>query len=223
MIKLNHTVQVKIDDTFVTVVKDFIEKKMAFINPRQKHAIDVLRFYQTEPGFEKFVTRLKQMPYESFSAIRSNGLVYFKAVTKQIMMNYPGRSDRDPDRGKLDIGAYTIYMSTHAALHGNVNEIHFIPARNPLAPSKASCTHQRHMHHLADFRPDIHKHSNPLTYTPRTCWGSFSSMIPAIAQDGDLVELFRVLYLFASIWNPNSPLARLEQLIKIYKRVERTP
>jgi hypothetical protein len=220
MIKLKNVNQVKIDDSFVTLVKKFMQQKVKHLTPRQKHAIDVLSFYLTDPGFEKFITRLKQMPYESFSAIRSNDNTYFKAVTRDIVLNYQGRSDRDSSRGKIDIGSYTIYVPFDSILHSNVNNIHFIPARDPIAPRDERCTHIRHMHHLADYIKEEHKYNNPLSYRPRTCWGSFSSMIPAIASDGDLVELYRVLYLFTSIWNARSPLADLGQLRRIYQRVE---
>lgn len=216
MIKLKTVEQVAIDEHFIHLARDFFDNKLNYFPPRSKEALDILKYYTSRQGFEMFLTRLKQLEYQTFTGIRSLNQSYIKAVTKEMAPDY-GEGSR---KRKVEIGAYAIYISMNALLHGNINDYHFIPARKPIADEPilsrdrtySYITHYRHLHHYADFNSHEGHYKNPLSYRPKTCWGTFGSMMPSIAQDGDLAELFRALYLFLFVQNPNSPLVHISNL-----------
>ena len=223
MIKLKTIEQTMIDPSFASLAKHFFSLKSSVFTPRSVEAKRLLDFYNTERGFEKFITRLKQLDYARFSAIRSMGDLYMKAETKDLVVDYQYRHSRN--KIQYNIGVYAIYIKEHDLLRGNIGNYHFIPQNNPFCETNGrrgdEFKHARHLHHYAYFNRNEHQQKNPLSYYPRTCWGSFASMLPAIAQDGDLAELFRALYLFITIQNTDSPLVNINDL-RHYKPVERT-
>ena len=213
MIRLKTIQQVEIDPGFTLQVKRFFELKLSYFPPRSAKAFEILAYQQSQTGFEKFITRLKRLEYRYFSAIKNKGNVYLKAETHPLVIDYPDRKNH-PE--KYAIGPYAIYLNFDGLLRGNISQFHFIPLRQPTVDpdhlyDNWAC-HFRHMHHKALFKNGVSEMSNPLSYEPQTCWGSFGSVIPEVIADGDLVELFRMLYLFLTIHNPNSPLLYIREL-----------
>jgi hypothetical protein len=47
---------------------------------------------------------------------------------------------------------------------------------------------------------------HPLDKEPRTCWGGFGNPVRLLLDIPDIPELFRLLYLYLSRYNPSSPL-----------------
>jgi hypothetical protein len=219
MIRLKTIQQVDLDPGFILQVRRFLDLKLSFYPPRSAKAFEILSYQQSAGGFEKFVTRLKRLDYKGFSAITNGGSVYFKAETHPLVIDYPNRTDR-PE--KYDIGAYAIYCKLDSLLRGDISQFHFIPQRQPTADPNHMydgwACHFRHLHHKAMYKKEISDLSNPLSYEPHTCWGSFGSVIPEVAADGDLVELYRMLYLFLTIHNPASPLVYIRELSH-YERI----
>lgn len=213
MIRLKTIQHVDLDSGFTRQVRRFLDLKQFFYPPRSANAFEILAYQQSAGGFEKFVTRLKQLDYKSFSAIKNGGSIYLKAETHPLVIDYPNRIDR-PE--KYAIGAYAIYCKLDSLLRGDISQIHFIPLRQPTVdPQQISdgwACHFLHLHHKAIYKKELSERSNPLSYEPQTCWGSFGSVIPEVAADGDLVELYRMLYLFLTIHNPASPLVYIREL-----------
>lgn len=210
MIKLKTVEQTAIDSSFVTLAKQFFYMKMRAYPPRRVEARKILEFYNTEIGFDKFLTRMKLLGYAKFGAVKSNGSLWVKAETKPLIVDFPLRH-RKGVIWKYDIGAYSIYIKEDDLLRGRVDGIHFIPQKYPKATI-------RHLHHRA-YVGDNSRIENPLTYYTNTCWGTFGSMIPTIAGEGDLPELFRALLMFVTIQNTSSPLVDYRNLIH-YERID---
>jgi hypothetical protein len=74
-------------------------------------------------------------------------------------------------------------------------------------PKGAPKTANRHMHHYAHGT-----FANPLDAQVSNCLGSFSNLISTLTHEGDVVELFYILYKFLSTFNPTSPLQRWPSL-----------
>jgi hypothetical protein len=231
MITLKTIEQVEISDAFKHQARDYfgeIVSRAEKYNRRTTEAfIKTLGFWLTCGGFEMFLTRMKQLPYNKFDAIRSDGQVYFKATTKPLIVEISRINRHHGWAGNYDIGAYSIYIPYRGMLNSNIEDIHFIPEKNKWLEGydrweledRGSISHYRHLHHYAYFSHRESKISNPLTYNPRTCWGNFGSMVSSIMGDGDLPELFRTLYLYVTIQNPDSPLVQLVDLDH-YKRID---
>lgn len=219
MIKLKTTQQVTLDHGFIQAVKRFFDHKLTYFPPRSTKAREILAYTQSSQGFETFLTRMKCLKYRRFSAVKNNESVYLKAETHPLTIEYPHREDH-PE--KYDIGVYAIYCQQDQLLRGDISQIHFIPLRQPTADPDHMydgwACHFRHLHHKAMYKRQISQLSNPLSYEPSTCWGTFGSVIPEVAADGDLVELYRMLYLFLTIHNPASPLVYIRELSH-YERV----
>ncbi len=237
MIKLTRIDQVEIDPTFQAVITKYFKSKVQSLEQDSRFStyhqeagqrvnsslfteIDKINFYLSNPGWQVFLTRMKQLPYKRFSATQSEGSLYLKAQTQELIVNVPAPSGRVRHSrltpGKYNIGAYSIYVPYNSALiSNNIDSIHFIPEKNMTADDGRY--HRRHMHHyaMADQQEMI---SNPLTYRPSTCWGNFGPIISMNLQAGDIPELFRSLYLYVTIQNVDSPLVYPTELF-FYRRI----
>ncbi len=229
MIKLITIEQVELTDAFKYQAREFFSDTLTRVHRARRSSSDTviknMNFWLTKGGFEIFLTRLKQLPYAKFDAVKSGGRVYFKATTKDLIVTVSGHR-RNRWSGKYDIGPYSIYVPYSDVLSGNIDSFHFIPEKNNKLDGyeqweldeRGTIPHYRHLHHYGLCWCRESKLNNPLTYESRTCWGNFGSMVSAIMNDGDLPELYRTLYLYVSIQNPNSPLVQLENL-NHYERI----
>jgi len=139
------------------------------------------------------ITKLRSLSYARFTAIRHDGQAYLMGETTPIVIQHA--------REDYHLGVYQVFVATGAILQGNLNQIHMIPLKAPK-------TNNRFMHHLAYENDSEH----PLDYRTNTCWGNFGSTIKPYAEDADIPELFRGLYVYLARYNAGSPLRRIESL-----------
>jgi hypothetical protein len=234
MIKIRNLEQVELKDTFILKIKEYFSAKLDQLNNRdtnrrsssygyrtrmpndyKSEEAKILAYCLTEPGWQKFLTRMKQLPYKSFESIRSNGEIYIKATTKELIVDVPPRpSYMTP--GKYNLGQYAIYIPYKSLVGSQIDAIHFIPLKLPVVDRDWDY-HPRHLHHKAHPQSG---YANPLTYRPNTCWGNFGSMVIMTMQVGDIPELYRLLHMYLSIQNVNSPLTYWGDLSRIYERIK---
>jgi hypothetical protein len=231
MIKLKTLTQVQISEAFKGVSRQYLAQKLEKMelnarytrNPNLDAMLKVLRHTLTPPGFEMFLTRLKQLPFESFDAVQSGGRRFIKGKTKTLIVEIPkSRRRRSLEPGPYDIGSYGIYLPYDDLLVNRLENVHFLPDKNrgwERAKAEVPYFHARHLHHYGKYYPGEGNISNPLTFTSSTCWGNFGGIISLTMEAGDLPELFRSLYLFLHIQNINSPLVGLGVLAH-YERIQ---
>jgi hypothetical protein len=233
LIKLKQVEQVEFTPYFEEIAKAFLKRKSELMRDNARfHEVDLsgeidkIKFYLTDPGWQVFLTRMKQLPYKSFTAIRSLDVNYLKALTHDLIVTVPSRSGRGRSEiqpGKYNIGQYAIYISYADLVVGNIDDVHFIPERVKVL-SQYDDVHYRHMHHygcLHDRNGNTHidaLRSNPLAYSTSTCWGNFGPIVRMNMAAADIPELYRALYLFTTIQNVDSPLVN-PRLLKHYERI----
>jgi hypothetical protein len=240
MIRLKTINQVEINEPFQLVIQRYFSEKLASFDKNSCQSklhqtssralirlsdeeCKTIQYYTTKEGWEKFITRMKQLSYKSFEAVSSGKQIYLKAVTDELIVDVPnrfGRSERFHSympAGKYNIGQYAIYIPYHDLQNSSMNLFHFIPLRKPLV-DPGETHHPRHLHHYARLESSGRR-ENPLTYDPRTCWGNFGSIVSMTLNAGDIPELFRALNLFLTIQNPASPLVWPSHLGSIYERI----
>lgn len=132
-------------------------------------------------------TKLRALPYSSFTAAQHNDQLYLIGETHPVIIKHRGEN--------YHLGVYRVCVGTDAILQGNLNKIHMIPLKAPRA-------RRRFMHHNATGDDDMH----PLDFRTNTCWGSFGSTIKPYAIDADIPELFRGLQIYLSRYDAGSPL-----------------
>ena len=239
MIRLKTMDQVEITEPFKRVIQNYFSEKLANFEKMTQHAAlhrgssranpsfseeesRTIQYYTTKDGWEKFLTRMKQLPYEEFAAVKSRNQTYLKAVTKALIVDVPRRNSRSNGfhrqmpAGEYNIGQYSIYIPCKDLHTSCMNAFHFIPQRMPMVET-GETNHPRHLHHYARLESKGMR-ENPLSYTPSTCWGNFGSIVSMTLNVGDIPELFRALYLFLTIQNPDSPLVWPHHLKSIYQR-----
>lgn len=234
MIKLKTIEQVEIHPHFQEFIKIYFEQKIRigirqtrYGSRTQSHDLDKLKFYRTDPGFQVFLTRMKQLDFASFTMIKALNKNWFKATTKELIVDMPKSYRNRVRTGKYNIGAYSIYYDFDSLIKSDIDKIHFIPEKQKLAKrngahgGRESIVHARHMHHKAYWYPNAHDQilGNPLTYQPATCWGNFGNIMSLTCAAGDIPELYRALYLYVTIQNPDSPLTPFEYM-EHYERMD---
>lgn len=240
MIRLKTMDQVEITEPFKWVIQKYFSEKLANFEKMTQHFASnrdsskahpgfseeeckTIQYYTTKDGWEKFLTRMKQLPYEEFAAVKSKNQTYLKAVTKTLIVEMPRRNGRSGEfhrhlpAGKYNIGQYAIYIPCNDLYDSCMYAFHFIPLRKMLV-EPGETFHPRHLHHYARLEGRGVR-DNPLSYTPSTCWGNFGSIVSMTLNVGDIPELFRALYLFLTIQNPDSPLVWPQHLSTIYQRM----
>jgi hypothetical protein len=157
------------------------------------HILSVLRVGHSDnrSGLEYEMTRLRVLPYQEFTTTIRKGKKYLVGVTKPIVIEGDG-CDR-----KYYLGSYAVYLSLDAIANCCPDDFQFIPLKQPYS-------HARHPHHKVDYEMDSTVH--PLDKEPRTCWGGFGNPVRLLLDIPDIPELFRLLYLYLSRYNPSSPL-----------------
>lgn len=207
MIKLKEIKRVEIKSSFIELIKLTMPNIVEHREERggNGNACKTWRFY-LDKGFDIFLTRMKQLPYESFEGIKSHGKYYFKATTEPLTVDY---KVSDKSMGLYDIGRYSIYLPTDSLMLSQLDGIHLIPHSKDMATRDGR--YYRHMHHLA-YKDTYSIEGNPLTQRANTCWGSIGSIMIMTMEDLDLPEIFRALYLFVTIQNGSSPLVHISGL-----------
>lgn len=166
-------------------------------------------------GFSGIMMRMRRLPFEKFylkerksqSGRKQEWMIGLtRPIITEITGSHHGKSGRTVGTTRYDMGKYFIaILCDDIGTHNTT--FHLLPERNP-------STQARHMHHHVDSRFDRDQNisKNPLDWTPHNCFGSFAGGIKGSFLNADIPELFRMLYMFTKVLNPQSPLLRLPAL-----------
>jgi hypothetical protein len=173
-------------------VRDGLKQR---INPKAQRLIGIIN---DKSKLDREITKLRSLPYAAFDYQNYKGREFLYGKTKEIIITASARQ-------KYDAGEYGVYAPLSRLVEGSLNSNvswHFIPFREPKS-------HQRTPHHHNGWHNEgLH----PLETNSATCWGSFGPVIPSILEDGDVVELFRILYIYVSRYDPHSPLGGISPM-----------
>jgi hypothetical protein len=160
-------------------------------------------------GLDYEKTRLRILPYTHYSALNYGGQLWLTGRTHPVIIE---AAERDPETRMsttrpYHMGPYKVCVPLSAFEHGSLDNVHFIPLKNPKS-------YNRHPHHHAEYhyegdyqnRVIAAEITHPLQDKPRTCWGNYGSILLAIINDGDIPELFRQFYIYLTRYNSASPL-----------------
>ena len=165
-------------------------------------------------GFSDIMMRMRRLPFEKFylkSRVSNHSgqqdwiIGLTKPIVSTIEGRHRGKTGSRVETTSYNMGKYYIAVLSQA-IGTHQPAFHLMPEANPT-------TQQRHMHHMVDGGSSSNmSKSNPLDWIPANCYGSFGSAISGTFINADIPELFRMLYLFTAMLNPNSPLLELSQL-----------
>jgi hypothetical protein len=206
-----------VDDAFIhvmlSVYRSILTKKNAELATASRYAgnqgnvkpiiarltpiIDGINIGRVGLDYEK--TRLRILPFTKFSALIYGGQTWLTGRTVPVIITDNGQA--------YHMGPYKICIPVSTFERGSLDYIHFIPLKFPTS-------YNRHPHHHGNNPSEAHfvsyalanKIIYPLADKPGTCWGNYGALIVAIANDGDIPELFRQLYIYLTRYNPASPL-----------------
>ena len=137
---------------------------------------------------DRIWTALKRLPYLRYSCIKApDGALYFMGKTQDIIAQLDGRD--------YNIGPYLVCISAASIRTRQSHPIHLFPQYNPK-------TTNRHLHHGCYYEGVDH----PLMATPDWCWASIGPSYISALSDIDIVDMFRLLYIFIIRLNWSSPL-----------------
>ena len=173
---------IKLENLKITQITDTFKDQVCEILYFSKH---------NEPSQreqDRMWTALKRMPYDKFSCIKSpDGTIYLSGKTEDIEAKINGHH--------YNIGPYHVLISKSSIMGKQLNPIHLIPDYDPK-------TSNRHLHHYGSIGGQPH----PLLYEPRWCWASIGPSYMSALHDTDIVDMFRLLYIFLIRLDNNSPL-----------------
>jgi hypothetical protein len=155
-------------------------------------------------GMDFQLAQLRALDYEKLDVYTAPALrdTFLIGKTRELEMEEVGSRGNTPLR-YWDVGAYTIFINTRLLLEENTSGIHVVPARAPTAS-------QRHVHHYAI--PDTERSQHPPTWQTRTCWSQFGAPVTMAVSELDIVELFRIMRIFAGRYYSGSPLVGIQDL-----------
>jgi hypothetical protein len=168
---------------------------------RYGRTIALLKANLTNPqARDMLYTRLRGLPYTAFDFVVHCDYPYLHGTTKDIVIEHNSR--------QYSFGEYQVYVpltffpamrsSFSSQVKGHEPDgFQFVPVRNPLA-------HSRTPHHTAS-QPGAGV-TDPLMMIAYTCWGGFSSIIMALGDECDIVELFRSIAIYLTRYDAGSPL-----------------
>ena len=205
MIKVKE--RASITDLFMTTAKQLAAEQAGYIrnsiqsSPRyadriRKENSQKILNIQAVLDEDRFRTSLRCLPYTSF------------AVVDDCLV---GRTDpitiTDGRRKQFSAGEYLVFVKKEWLLCGAAR-VHLIPVLEPR-------TEWRTPHHVVSSSNT----GNPWTWRENTCLGSFASMLSALYNEFNLVEIFRTWHLYLSRYDEHSPLCRIERISHI-KEIE---
>lgn len=171
---------IKLNNMKITTLSDQFKNKTASIVSQSRRL--------TKRQEDRMWTALKRLPYQKFSCVQApDKNVYISGLTENIIIRL-GES-------KYNIGPYHVLISEDSILYKQQNPIHLIPDYAPK-------TSYRHLHHTG--HPNNQEH--PLLYTPNWCWASIGPSYISALNDTDIIDLFRLLYIFIIRLDWASPL-----------------
>jgi hypothetical protein len=191
-IKLDNIKVTHITDSFKSGVENIYGNLISALaaSRSDKSLESSIRRLASPRWLDRTYTSLKRLPYSRFTCVKApDNEVYLAGKTDDIVVEIHGNN--------YNIGPYHVFISTNSIIDKQVTPIHLIPGYDPQ-------TKNRHLHHLAtygDYAP-----SSPLLYEPRWCWASIGPSYYGALHDVDIVDMFRLLYLFLIRLNFSSPL-----------------
>ena len=185
-IKLTTLKKTEITDSF----KDWTMKTLNTLANLSQENPDVTRKL-TPLGMDRIYTSLKRLPFQRFYCTKApDGQVYLCSKSEEIIIEIDGK--------KYNIGSYHVCVSTRSIIAKQNNPVHLFPAYDPT-------TRNRHLHHTAHL-PLGQEITHPLTATPSWCWASIGPSYISAVRDTDIVDIFRILYIFLIRLDWDSPL-----------------
>jgi hypothetical protein len=172
--------------------------KQAFLKDNGTAIAKVQKYLKDPAAFDYQLTRLRSLPYTNFKVVRQPdwnncGVTYLVGTTKDIIMI-------DAMDYKWKLGQYDVYIPLPSFKRGSIEEMHFIPLREPLCQN-------RHPHHYGSAKDiDEDDIEYPTQRSPQTCWGNFGQIVTACTRSLDVAELFRSLAFYVERYNWDSPL-----------------
>jgi hypothetical protein len=197
VIKLENVKIVEVTDSFKNNIENLLEEyltrsSMRLSVEKEKKIETMLR----PRGKDKIWTTLKRLPYQKFYCTGSlESEIFFCGKTDDIVVEMR-------DKHTYNIGPYHVCISKSSILNSQSSPVHLFPDYDPL-------TTERHLHHRA-FDHDVYgddKVFHPLTARDHWCWSSVGPSYLAAVSDLDIVDMFRVLYIFITRLNWDSPLS----------------
>lgn len=191
------------DKKFAEVTNSFIETSKDFIQTKVQHRRDTHRGIRPAlersakkisvgAGVDKMKTELRRLKYTKFySLVAPNGDLFVCGDTEDLILKIRG--------DKYNVGPYHVCISKYSFVKEQQKGIHLFPAYKPNTP-------YRHLHHKAYPPRSESEITNPLLARDDWCWHSVWGSYLSAVGDGDIVDCFRVLYLFITRLNWSSPL-----------------
>jgi hypothetical protein len=154
-------------------------------------------------GLDMLKSRLRSLDYERFWVHESRKGPVLVGTTRHIRMETIGRGNKG--RARYDAGQYHVGISLYNLVKGKT-EYQVIPVEFEDA-------YNRHPHHRA-YGPEEGS-DDPFLYKVHTCWGSFGTPITRYTRDGNLMEIFKLMRIFAGRYYTGSPLVRIGSIPNI--------
>lgn len=228
----------QVDPAFIAMMKQIWKKRWSVLNgeiksqdPRfrsyiaKKNAPQMSRLKAlcTSPiALDKELTRLRGLSYERFYIRQYNEKKWMVGLTRPIVMSDGTRLYQAP--------RYFVYVPEEVDTKGTEAKFHFIPEGHELVSA-------RHPHHKAqtfDYNEygrrveiDTSHIKDPLDWSSSTCWGSFGTIASNCIAAGDIVDLYRNLYIYLTridqsslLTIPFSSCYFLEDIGPVQKKVE---
>jgi len=153
-------------------------------------------------GEDRMLTVLRRLNYQKYACTKApDDTIYFLGKTKDLIVDID-------HHGKYNLGPYYVAISKTDFINSQNTNVHMFPDYNPRTP-------HRHLHHYAHYPlqepfgpndPNNISQINPLMAEPRTCWAEIGQPYLHAIHDANIVEAFRVLYIFLTRLNFASPL-----------------
>jgi hypothetical protein len=176
------------------------DRRKAYLDKRKyvRGRLNAISSKETVPGkgMDLEITRLRALGFEEFGIACLGEVKFFGGITPEMAMDEVGRGGKIV--AKWDIGRFEAYISVDDVISSCTGRIHFIPTRDRQ-------TYNRHPHHVG--RRDGGS-TNPLGYSPNTCWSDFGGPVTMALNEGNIPELFRMFLIFIGRYYNGSPLTR---------------
>jgi len=185
----------QVSPEYAAAINQIYKKGIAVARRRMSEAdkkmFEFLRSISTEEGKEREAIRLRTLDSENFTAIDYNGEDHLVGLTRplEVVKN---------SGAKFHPGRYYVFIPSSAIIDISPSRVHLLPQARPKTP-------YRHPHHYAETA-DATK--NPLSFTPRTCMGSFNGMMSGLYSLMDITGIWQAWHMYLCRWNESSEYCR---------------
>ena len=181
-----------VTDAFVNKVREVLQERASLAYPGT-YEDKMLRRCITDRGIDRMITSLKKLNYVKFSCIKSpDSQIFLCGETDDLIF--------DNVRGNYyNVGPYFVCISVQSILDKQLEHIHLFPKRKPLARA-------RHLHHGVYTPSRYEDIVHPLLCDEGTCWANIGPSYRSAVGEGDIVDMFRILYIYLIRLDWSSPL-----------------